>query len=232
MSAPEPGRRAPGAGKLRADIQGLRALAVTLVLVYHLFPRSFTGGFVGVDVFFAISGFLITSHLLAHPPSTGSDLLTFWGRRIRRLLPASFLVLGTTLVGSWLVAPETQWANTAKQASAAALYVLNWVLARDSVDYLAAENAASPVQHFWSLSVEEQFYLGWPVLLLVIGLLVVALRGRVRPGILYAVGLGAVVGASLVWSVLATASQPASAYFVTTTRIWELGRRAGWSPSG
>src|SRR4051812_9647997 len=82
---------------IRTDIQGLRALAVSLVVIYHVFPGSLSGGFVGVDVFFVISGFLITLHLMQKPPSGGRDLAKFWGRRIRRLLPASLLVLTTTL---------------------------------------------------------------------------------------------------------------------------------------
>ena len=203
---------------LRTDIQGLRAIAVSLVLVYHLVPRRLTGGFAGVDVFFVISGFLITSHLLFHPPRRFIDLLTFWGRRIRRLLPASLLVLAVTLVASRLVAPETQWENTARQASGAARYVVNWLLASDSVDYLAAENAPSPVQHFWSLSVEEQFYLFWPILVLVLAAIGVR-RGERR---VMVAGIAAVTVASLVWSVHLTAENPAAAYFVTTTRIWEL----------
>jgi peptidoglycan/LPS O-acetylase OafA/YrhL len=211
-------------GGVRVDIQGLRALAVSLVLVYHLFPGRLTGGFIGVDVFFVISGFLITSHLMAHPPQRGRDLLVFWGRRIRRLLPASLLVLTATLLASQLFAPETRWQNTGVQAGAAALYGVNWILARDSVDYLAAVDAPSPVQHFWSLSVEEQFYLFWPVLILLLGLLALVLRRKgVRNGVVYGAGLGIVVAASLAWSVHATAANPRSAYFITTTRIWELG---------
>ena len=204
---------------LRTDIQGLRAIAVSLVLVYHLVPRRLTGGFTGVDVFFVISGFLITSHLLARPPRGVLDLLTFWGRRIRRLLPASLLVLAATLVASRLVAPETQWENTARQASAAARYYVNWLLASDSVDYLAAENAPSPVQHFWSLSVEEQFYLFWPVLVLVLAW--VGLRRGASRRVMVG-GIAAVAAASLAWSVLFTADNPPAAYFVTPTRIWEL----------
>ncbi len=230
--------RTPSATRpaVRADIQALRALAVTLVVVYHLWPTRLPGGFVGVDVFLVISGFLITSHLLRRPPRTGRDLASFWARRIRRLLPASLLVLTTTLVVSRLVAPETQWENTARQTAAAALYVVNWRLAADSVDYLAAENAPTPVQHFWSLSVEEQFYAGWPVLVLLLVLLAGlgarrALRAggpgqpvpERRLGLVVPLGLGAVVLASLVLSIRATASEPASAYFITPTRIWELG---------
>ncbi len=206
---------------VRTDIQGLRAIAVSSVLVYHLWPGSVTGGFVGVDVFFVISGFLITSHLLAHPPGTSGDLLQFWSRRIRRLLPASLLVLLVTLVASRLVAPETQWANTARQARAAALYSVNWLLADDSVDYLAKDNVPSPVQHFWSLSVEEQFYLVWPVLILVLVLAARALRVRLVPVVV--VGLSIAVAASFADSIYLTTTDPARAYFVTPTRVWELG---------
>ena len=152
----------------RPDIQGLRAVAVLLVLAYHLWPDSLTGGFVGVDVFFVISGFLITAHLLEHPPRRSRDLLEFWGRRIRRLLPAAFLVLAVTVVASRILAPETRWAANAGEIIASALYVQNWVLAGSSVDYLAAAEAPTPVQHYWSLSVEEQFYLVWPILILAI----------------------------------------------------------------
>jgi peptidoglycan/LPS O-acetylase OafA/YrhL len=205
----------------RADIQGLRAIAVSAVLLYHLWPHRLTGGFTGVDVFFVISGFLITSHLLAHPPTGLGDLMQFWSRRIRRLLPAALLVLAATLLASRLVAPSTQWANTAEQARSAALYVVNWRLASDSVNYLAAENAASPVQHFWSLSVEEQFYLFWPVLILALVLLARAARRRAKPAVI--AGMSLVVAVSLIYSIHATNTEPARAYFVTPTRVWELG---------
>lgn len=211
----------PSRTGVRVDVQGLRAVAVSLVLVYHLWPSGLTGGFTGVDVFLVISGFLITAHLLSRPPRTAGDLAAFWGRRLRRLLPASLLVLLVTLVASRLVAPETQWETTSRQVRAAALYVVNWLLASDSVDYLASEAAPSPVQHFWSLSVEEQFYAFWPVLLLVLAL--VARRSGASLRTASALGLGAVVAASLAYSVHETATNPASAYFVTPTRVWELG---------
>ncbi len=206
---------------LRTDIQGLRALAVALVLAFHLWPDRLTGGYVGVDVFFVISGFLITSHLLQSPPAGARDLLRFWSRRVRRLLPASLLVLAATLAATRLVAPETQWGATAREARAATLYVVNWVLASQSVDYLAAENAPSPVQHFWSLSVEEQFYLGWPVLIAVLAWS--AARAGTRVSATVSSGLALTVVVSLGYSVYLTATEPARAYFVTPTRIWELG---------
>jgi peptidoglycan/LPS O-acetylase OafA/YrhL len=215
------GSRTDHGAVLRTDIQGLRAVAVSLVVIYHLFPSSLSGGFAGVDVFFVISGFLITLHLMQKPPTGGRDLAKFWGRRIRRLLPASLLVLTTTLVLSRLVAPETQWGNTARQARGATLYVVNWLLARDSVDYLAAENAPSPVQHFWSLSVEEQFYFVWPILIL--GMVLLAGRMRWNRDLAILGGLGVLVATSLGYSMWETSHNPAAAYFVTPTRMWELG---------
>jgi len=205
---------------LRLDIQGLRALAVALVVVYHLWPTRLSGGFIGVDVFFAISGFLITAHLLDHAPTRGADVVAFWARRIRRLLPASLTVLAATLVATWLFLPETQWRTTADQTRSAALYVVNWRLSSDAVDYLAANNLPTPVQHFWSLSVEEQFYAFWPVLLLLLGLLAAATGARRA---VIGIGLGVVVAASFAYSIIQTAAVPANAYFNTGTRIWELG---------
>ncbi|WP_153745227.1 acyltransferase family protein [Microbacterium sp. SYP-A9085] len=207
---------------IRADIQALRALAVLLVVVYHFFPGRLPGGFVGVDVFFVISGFLITGHLIGKPPQTGGQLADFWGRRIRRLLPASFLVLVVTIVVTLVWAPQTVWKGVAEQVAASALYVQNWFLAGQAVDYLAADAAPSPVQHFWSLSVEEQFYLVWPIVVL---LAIWLVRRRREDADRRAVGvaIGVIVAASLVASVWITATDPASAYFVSWTRAWELG---------
>ena len=220
---PAAGRPRTGAA-FRTDIQALRALAVALVVVYHLWPGGVRGGFIGVDVFFVISGFLITTHLYAHPPLSRGDLARFWARRARRLLPAALLVLVVTLVATVLFLPATQWGVVAREVVAATLYVENWQLAATSVDYLAAANAPSPVQHFWSLSVEEQFYVVWPVLLL--GLAVLARRRRwpLRPVAL--AGLGLLTALSLAYCLQATAAEPAPAYFVTPTRLWELGAGA------
>ena len=152
----------------RPDVQGLRALAVSMVVIYHLYPSLLPGGFAGVDVFFVISGFLITGHLLREYRKTGTvSLVGFWGRRARRLLPAAMVVLAATWVASLLILPSTQLSQTAAQVRASALYFQNWQLASDAVDYLKSTAAATPVQHFWSLSVEEQFYLAWPLLFLV-----------------------------------------------------------------
>jgi peptidoglycan/LPS O-acetylase OafA/YrhL len=206
---------------VRLDIQVLRAFAVGTVVVYHLLPRELRGGFVGVDIFFAISGFLITTHLIEAAPRSLTDLLAFWGRRIRRLLPASITVLLATTFASWLLLDPTRWGSAIQQIRAAVLYVLNWRLAADAVDYLKAGEAGTPVQHYWSLAVEEQFYIVWPILILLLGLLAAVLHTRRR--LVYAIGLGAVVALSLWWSIHDTSVDPRRAYFVTTTRIWELG---------
>ncbi|HXI45785.1 MAG TPA: acyltransferase family protein [Candidatus Acidoferrales bacterium] len=211
---------APPDRGFRLDIQGLRAVAVVLVLAYHLWPETVTGGFVGVDVFFVISGFLITAHLVAHPPTRSRHLLEFWGRRIRRLLPAAFLVLIVTAIASRLIAPDTRWAANAGEIIASALYVQNWALSARAVDYLGAAEAPTPVQHYWSLSVEEQFYLFWPILIL--GVFWLARRSRLGPLLVTRLAMLAVVGGSLYYSITATATDPLSAYFITPTRVWEL----------
>jgi peptidoglycan/LPS O-acetylase OafA/YrhL len=211
----------------RPDIQGMRALAVGMVVVYHLYPSLLTGGFAGVDVFFVISGFLITGHLLREYRKTGKvALLDFWGRRAKRLVPAAALVLTATWVASRFLLPATRLADTAAQIRASALYFQNWQLAWDAVDYLNANNPASPVQHFWSLSVEEQFYLGWPLLFLLAGLVALTAGQAVRRARGHQAAFllaAAVVAGSLWYSVYYTRVNPAGAYFVTTTRIWELG---------
>ncbi len=205
------------------EVQGLRALAVLLVVVYHLWPNWLPGGYVGVDVFFVISGFLITSHLHREISRTGRiSLAVFYARRARRLLPAAGLVMLVAAAATLIWLPSTRWASTAGELLASAFYVENWVLAAGTVDYSALGDAASPVQHYWSLSVEEQFYLVWPALIL----LFLAL-GRHLPRIdrdrLLLAGILAVSGLSFAYSVYATATSPTEAYFVTPTRIWELG---------
>lgn len=221
MSAPAPTERIDGHA-LRPEIQALRAVAVALVVIYHLWPSRLPGGYVGVDVFFVISGFLITAHLATGILGAGRFSLTgFYLRRVRRLLPASLLVLLVVAIATIVWVPQTLWNGISKQVLGSVLYVQNWVLAADSVDYLAAASDASPVQHFWSLSVEEQFYAVWPVLLL-LGVVVARRLGSThgRVGLLSAIA--AVTAASFVFSLIATAAGP-WAYFVTPTRAWEFG---------
>ncbi|MFG6446529.1 acyltransferase family protein [Microbacterium sp. P07] len=213
LSPPEQG--------VRPEIQGLRAVAVMLVVVYHLWPDVLPGGYAGVDVFFVISGFLITAHLLREVEKTGRVRLTaFWARRARRLLPASLLVIVVAAIGTLVFVPITFWRDFFMQSAAAIVYVLNWLLAVDSVDYLGAENNASPVQHYWSLSVEEQFYLVWPLLIL-LAILFAGKRFSRRRAIAVVLGVTTVVSFGI--SVVMTIREPAMAYFVTPTRAWEFG---------
>jgi peptidoglycan/LPS O-acetylase OafA/YrhL len=211
--------------EFRSEIQGLRALAVLLVVLFHLWPDRLSGGFVGVDVFFVISGYLITAHMYREAATTGTlSLRRFWARRIRRLLPASLLVLAISAVATILFLPATVWMMTARQIAASALYVQNWVLAADAVDYMAKDNVPTLAQHYWSLSVEEQFYAFWP--LLVLGLIFLTRRtARWRPVGMRQLMIGGFCAAgavSLAWSVVATANEQSTAYFVTPTRVWEF----------
>ncbi|MCH8571316.1 acyltransferase [Nesterenkonia sp. AY15] len=229
------GRPLPAHAKTPAhfqpEIQGLRALAVLVVILYHFWPDRLTGGYVGVDVFFVISGYLITAHLFKEAVKTGGVRLgQFWARRIRRLLPLSLLVLLLTAISAVLILPSTAWQATLRQIIASTLYVQNWILAADAVEYSKADERATAVQHFWTLSVEEQFYVLWPVLL-ALTLVFLAFRQRrsgspaleqrqIRAAFLWVVGLlGAI---SLLFSIYYTAVAPAEAYFVTPTRIWEF----------
>lgn len=208
---------------VRPEIQALRAVAVLLVVVCHLWPSVLPGGFIGVDVFFAISGFLITSHLLREVDRTGRvSLPEFWARRARRILPAALVVLLFCAVATLLVVPQNHWQQFLGDLRASTAYVQNWHLASAAVDYFAAADAPSPVQHFWSLAAEEQFYLMWPVLILV----AVALTWRGSARITrtsIAIVLAALTAASVAYSIYDTAANPAAAYFVTPTRAWEFG---------
>jgi len=201
-----------------------------MVVLYHLWPGRLPGGYVGVDVFFVISGFLITGNILREVERRGSvRLADFWARRVRRLLPAALLVLATTAVAVFLFVPRLLWQQFFKEIGAATLYVENWSLARDAVDYLASSNAPSPVQHYWTLSVEEQFYIVWPFLVLA-GIGLAALSRRAASGFdrlrMITVVLGLATVASLTYSLWLTAENPQTAYFSTFTRAWEFGAGA------
>ncbi|MFE5598389.1 acyltransferase family protein [Streptomyces coelicoflavus] len=219
---PAPGRTAPSGGRaLRADIQGLRAVAVGLVVLSHAGVPLVGGGYIGVDVFFVISGFLITSLLLRELATSGRvSLRSFYARRALRLLPASSLVIAVTLGGAWLFLSKARLAEYAGDALAGALYTVNFRLAAAGTDYLAQNGPPSPFQHVWSLAVEEQFYLVWPVLLLLTWRIA---RGRRA---VVAVPLAALCLISFTASVLVTNASAPWAYFATPTRAWELGAGA------
>ncbi|HEU0257774.1 MAG TPA: acyltransferase, partial [Microbacteriaceae bacterium] len=217
------GRQAFGASRhsFRPEVQALRALAVALVVVFHLWPGALPGGFVGVDVFFVISGFLITGQLLREAGRLGRIRLGgFWARRVRRLLPAALASLAATGIATWLVAPQTVWRQYFSDIAASAAYVQNWHLVAQAVDYFAP-SGASPVQNFWSLAVEEQFYLVWP-LLLVVALVATRRRPGARRRAFVAV-LGAASVASLIYCVVVSRDAAQIAYLSTLARGWEFG---------
>lgn len=218
--------RLTGSETHRLDVEGLRALAVGIVILFHAGIPLMAGGYVGVDVFFVISGFLITGLIVREMEKTGTvGLIRFYARRIRRLLPALVLTLVAVAILTGLVLSQTRWDGIAGDIRWSSGYLVNWRFAGRAVDYLAVDVAPSPVQHFWSLAVEEQFYLIWPFLLLA-ATLSARRRGRdIRRSL--AVGLLLVAIPSLAWSIHLTPVSPGSAYFVTTTRMWELAVGGG-----
>jgi peptidoglycan/LPS O-acetylase OafA/YrhL len=202
----------------RPDIEGLRAVAVSLVLLYHAAVPGFGGGYVGVDVFFVLSGFLISGLLLRELETSGTISLTaFYARRLRRLLPAVALLIVVTVVASVAVLSPLRAGDVAADGVAAALYASNLRFAVQATDYLQSELAPSPLLHLWSLGVEEQFYLFWPALLL--------LATRVRSDLRVRVGIvaAAVVVASFALSLWLTTASAPWAFFSLPSRAWELG---------
>lgn len=202
----------------RRDIEGLRAVAVALVLLYHAGLDQFRAGYVGVDVFFVISGFLITGLVLREREREGAvSLRLFYARRIRRLLPAAATLVLTTVAFTFAFLPSTRWSTVGLDVMASSAYAQNWRLADRAVDYLAQDAAAGPLQHFWSLAVEEQFYLAWPMLIALL-----CLRTDHMPRRRLAIGMIVLAGASLATSMYLSYRSPSTAYFVTYTRVWEF----------
>lgn len=223
-------RRSPA---LRGDIQGMRALAILLVLFNHTGIAGFTGGYVGVDVFFVVSGFLITGILVREVRRTGRISITgFYARRARRILPAATVVLLAVVVASGQLFTYARVDEVLSHVGWAAGFAANIHSAQVGTDYFAPAAFVSPVQHFWSLAVEEQFYLLWPALIAMIvyagrrtagpvGLAERWLTSRKLRRVAIAITVLSVL--SFLWSVKSTAASPQTAYFSTFTRGWELG---------
>ncbi|MDX6761638.1 acyltransferase, partial [Streptomyces sp. F8] len=215
----------PHRAVFRPDIEGLRAVAVVAVLAFHAGIPWATGGFVGVDVFFVISGYLITGLLVREAIATGRIRLgDFFSRRARRLLPSAAVVLAAVAVaGAWLTVPLRR-TDLEHDVVAAALSLANWRFVSQHTDYLAAGHQQGPLLHFWSLAVEEQFYLFWAPLLavLVLGAARAVRRGRsVRRMVLLAAA--PLTLASFVLSLHWTRDSVSLAYLGTPSRVWQFG---------
>jgi peptidoglycan/LPS O-acetylase OafA/YrhL len=225
--------------EIRKDIQGMRAIAVLIVIAYHANISFIPGGFIGVDIFFVLSGFLITGALLREIQRDGRiNLGNFWARRVRRLLPTSIVVLIVTLIVSMRVLPLLQRASVSADVMWASLFSANWRFAIQQTDYLAADRVDSPVLHYWSLGVEEQFYVVWPILILLCMLMVRTVVRQINVRKLWA-GQQSIESTeilnlilTLVLSILtatsflicfrlSTSDQP-FAYFGTFSRAWQL----------
>lgn len=204
----------------RPEIQGLRAIAVLSVLFFHIVPQVVPGGYVGVDVFFVISGYLMTGILYFEYLAKGTiSLKSFYARRIRRLLPASTLVLAVVALLIFLL-PSVRWAETAKEMISSSFYVQNWWLYSNTVDYWAQDSSPSILMHYWSLSIEEQYYIVWPILFLAI---ISAFKFLHKyPRQIFSITIAVICVASFIWSVYFTGQNQSQAYFSTFTRIWEL----------
>jgi peptidoglycan/LPS O-acetylase OafA/YrhL len=195
----------------RADIDGLRAIAVFAVVGYHAMPAFVPGGYVGVDIFFVISGFLITGLLLADADANKLSLSNFFSRRVRRIFPALILVIAATLFAGWFLLLASEFLPLSRSAAAAAGFVANFQFWRE-VGYFDSAAELKPLLHLWSLSVEEQFYLLWPVMLLFIA----------PKSALQARGAWVLLIVSLLLNVALVAKQGEATFFMLPTRLWEL----------
>ncbi len=224
MTAVLPRSRADRKPVFRAELQGLRALAVVLVVLYHVWLGRVSGG---VDVFFLLSGFLLTGQLTRALARGDIDCVAVWGRMIRRLMPAMLTVLAACVIAGVILLPENRWLQTIREITAAAIFAENWQLAADSTDYFAQHDGASLVQHFWSLSVQGQFYLVWPVLIGVLGWVGYKLgpnrTGRAEASrALVGAALALLFTSSLAFSIWLTAVNQQLAYFHSFARVWEF----------
>ena len=213
----------PNETKFRPDIEGLRAIAVLMVIAFHAEPDRLSGGFIGVDVFFVLSGYLISGLLMREVEESGGlSLVRFYARRVRRLLPASLLMLVATIVATRILLPPTDQLPIAASARATFAYLSNLYFIRVSSDYFGGGSAGNPLLHTWSLAVEEQFYVLWPVLILATSRMA---RGRsLRRSLAWTMGVIAVL--SFAGSLWLTARRPPVAFFFVLPRAWEFAAGA------
>ena len=205
--------------KFRPEIEGVRAVAALLVAIYHIWLGSVSGG---VDVFFIVSGYLITTSLLSKMEREGRiNLFDYLLGLARRLFPIAFTVLLFTTLFSILILPETVWKQTIPEIFSSAFYFQNWQLANTAVDYLAQDNGASPFQHFWALSIQGQFYVTWPLIIISAYFIArKALKLPVRKTLLAVLSI--IFTVSLGYSIYITSGNQPWAYFDTFARVWEF----------
>lgn len=203
----------------RPEVQGLRALAVLMVVIYHIWFDRVSGG---VDVFLLISSFLLSLSFLRKGESNRRfDLGRYWLQLFKRLLPAAAVVMVGTLTATFLFVPQSRWSEILEQTWTSLLYVQNWLLAERSVDYYAADDSlASPLQHFWSLSVQGQIFILWPLLFLFCAIL--ARWGGFHFRLVVSIVFGAIFAVSLAYSIAQTYTNQSYAYFDTRARLWEF----------
>ncbi|AST94434.1 acyltransferase [Sutcliffiella cohnii] len=205
--------------KFRYEIEGLRAVAALLVAVYHIWLGNVSGG---VDVFFIVSGFLITTSLLKRMERYNKiDVLDFIIGLAKRLFPMAFLVLFSVTIACIIWLPQVRWDQTIQEILASAFYFQNWQLAFNAVDYLAQNNEASPVQHFWALSLQGQFYIIWPIVIFGTAYLVKSIFKKTFKQSLVMM-LFTVFTLSFIYSIYSTYTNQAWAYFNTFARVWEF----------
>lgn len=205
--------------KFLPEVQGLRALAVLMVVSYHVWFGRISGG---VDVFLLVSAFLLTGQFTRKLElGKALELLKYWVHLFKRLLPMIAITLLATLGAAYVVLPESRWNSIFGQTWASLFYYQNWFLASESVNYYATDHSvASPLQHFWSLSIQGQIFILWPLVFAVAALLARTFRLRVRVLLLYI--FGAIFAVSLVFSIITTHTNQTFAYFDTRTRLWEF----------
>ena len=195
----------------RSDIDGLRAIAVLLVVVFHAFPKYAPAGFIGVDIFFVISGFLISTLIYKDFNAGSFTLIGFYGRRIRRIFPALVVVVvSCTLVGAFILFPD-EYRSLGIHIAGGAGFASNFLLLSET-GYFDEAADLKPLLHLWSLGIEEQFYLVWPAVILLCA------RWRKDP---FAVAALVFLG-SFAWNVILSKTSPSAAFFLPTTRFWEL----------
>lgn len=222
----------------RADIQGLRAIAIVLVIALHLNLTGFSAGFIGVDIFFVISGYVITLSLIKQPENhTWANLAKFWSSRFLRIFPSAALVIIVTLFAAYFLQGQAFNSDLITDARWATFYSTNLRLIESGANYFITGLDQSLLTHYWAIAVEQQFYLLFPVL--VFGL--TRLTSQKHRKVILQVALSLIIAGSAIWSFLETSSNPVAAYFSPFTRFWELGfgalaatlgvsLRAKWAP--